>query len=39
MAAARVAIVHDWLVSMRGAENVLESLCRIWRRADGEGLR
>jgi len=29
----RVAIVHDWLVSMRGAERVLESLCRIYPRA------
>ena len=29
----RVAIVHDWIVSMRGAERVLESLCRIYPRA------
>jgi glycosyltransferase involved in cell wall biosynthesis len=29
----RVAIVHDWLVSMRGAERVLESLCRLFPRA------
>ncbi|HXT94756.1 MAG TPA: glycosyltransferase [Polyangia bacterium] len=29
----RVAIVHDWLVSMRGAERVLESLCRLYPRA------
>jgi len=36
---ARVAIVHDWLVSMRGAENVLESLCRIYPRADVYTLR
>jgi len=36
---ARVAIVHDWLVSMRGAENVLESLCRIYPRADVFTLR
>ena len=35
----RVAIVHDWLVSMRGAENVLESLCRIYPRADVFTLR
>jgi glycosyltransferase involved in cell wall biosynthesis len=35
----RVAIVHDWLVSMRGAENVLESLCRIYPRADVYTLR
>ena len=39
MAEARVAIVHDWLVSMRGAENVLESLCRIYPRADVYTLR
>jgi glycosyltransferase involved in cell wall biosynthesis len=39
MAEARVAIVHDWLVSMRGAENVLESLCRIYPRADLYTLR
>ena len=29
----RVAIVHDWIVSMRGGERVLESLCRIYPRA------
>ena len=29
----RVAIVHDWLVSMRGGERVLESLCRIYPHA------
>ena len=29
----RVAIVHDWLVSMRGAERVLESFCRLYPRA------
>jgi glycosyltransferase involved in cell wall biosynthesis len=28
--APRVAIVHDWLVSMRGGEHVLESLCRLY---------
>jgi glycosyltransferase involved in cell wall biosynthesis len=39
MSEARVAIVHDWLVSMRGAENVLESLCRIYPRADVYTLR
>jgi len=27
---SKVAIVHDWLVSMRGGERVLESLCRIY---------
>lgn len=26
----RLALVHDWLVSMRGGEKVLESLCRLW---------
>ena len=26
----RVAIVHDWAVSMRGAERVLESFCRLY---------
>ena len=31
--ALRVAIVHDWLVSMRGGERVLESLCRLYPRA------
>jgi glycosyltransferase involved in cell wall biosynthesis len=31
--ALRVAIVHDWLVSMRGGERVLESLCRLFPRA------
>jgi glycosyltransferase involved in cell wall biosynthesis len=30
----RVAIVHDWLVSMRGGERVLESLCRRYPNAD-----
>jgi len=35
----RVAIVHDWLVSMRGGERVLESLCRIYPRADVFTLR
>jgi glycosyltransferase involved in cell wall biosynthesis len=29
----RVAIVHDWIVSMRGGERVLESLCRLYPRA------
>lgn len=31
--APRVAIVHDWMVSMRGGERVLESLCRLYPRA------
>ncbi|MBO0733718.1 MAG: glycosyltransferase [Methylocapsa sp.] len=30
----RVAIVHYWLVSMRGGENVVEALCRIFPEAD-----
>jgi glycosyltransferase involved in cell wall biosynthesis len=30
----RVAIVHDWLTAMRGAERVLESLCALYPRAD-----
>jgi glycosyltransferase involved in cell wall biosynthesis len=34
MAEPRVAIVHDWLVSMRGGERVLESLCRLYPTAD-----
>jgi glycosyltransferase involved in cell wall biosynthesis len=33
MGAPRVAIVHDWLVSMRGGERVLESLCRLYPQA------
>src|SRR5262245_7375734 len=39
MSEPRVAIVHDWLVSMRGGERVLESLCRIYPRADVFTLR
>ena len=39
MTEPRVAIVHDWLVSMRGGERVLESLCRIYPRADVFTLR
>lgn len=30
----RVAIIHYWLVGMRGGEKVLESLCRIFPSAD-----
>ena len=30
----KVALVHDWLVSIRGAEKVLESFCRIYPGAD-----
>ena len=29
-----VAIVHDWLTSMRGGERVVEALCKIFPRAD-----
>jgi glycosyltransferase involved in cell wall biosynthesis len=30
----RVAIVHDWLVSMRGGEKVVEALCELFPDAD-----
>ena len=30
----RVALVHYWLVNMRGGEKVLESLCRLYPHAD-----
>lgn len=30
----RVAIIHYWLVGMRGGEKVLESLCRMYPQAD-----
>ena len=30
----KVALVHDWLVSIRGAEKVLESFCRLYPGAD-----
>lgn len=30
----RVAIVHYWLLGMRGGESVLESLCRMFPQAD-----
>ena len=30
----RVAIVHYWLIKMRGGEKVLENLCRIYPDAD-----
>jgi len=39
MTEPRVAIVHDWLVSMRRGERVVESLCRIYPRADVFTLR
>ncbi len=33
-AGMRVAIIHYWLVGMRGGEKVLESLCRMFPEAD-----
>ncbi|MEI9915748.1 MAG: glycosyltransferase [Methylovirgula sp.] len=30
----RVALVHYWLVGMRGGEKVLEEFCRMWPEAD-----
>ena len=30
----RVALIHYWLVTMRGGEKVLESLCRMFPEAD-----
>ncbi|GJE62695.1 glycosyltransferase [Methylobacterium trifolii] len=30
----RVAIIHYWLVGMRGGEKVLEALCRLYPQAD-----
>jgi lipopolysaccharide/colanic/teichoic acid biosynthesis glycosyltransferase/glycosyltransferase involved in cell wall biosynthesis len=30
----RVAIVHDWLTSMRGSERVVEALCSVFPQAD-----
>jgi glycosyltransferase involved in cell wall biosynthesis len=30
----RVALIHYWLVAMRGGEKVLESLCRLFPQAD-----
>lgn len=30
----KVAIVHDWLVAMRGGEKVLEAICEIYPNAD-----
>src|SRR3954469_21164738 len=34
-----IAIVHDWLTSMRGGERVLESLCALYPAADLYTLR
>jgi glycosyltransferase involved in cell wall biosynthesis len=30
----RVALIHDWLVSMRGGERVLEAFCELYPAAD-----
>ena len=30
----RVVLVHDWLTGMRGGEKVLESICRLFPKAD-----
>ncbi|AGC49927.1 glycosyltransferase [Lawsonia intracellularis] len=30
----RIAIVHYWLIGMRGGEKVIESLCRLYPQAD-----
>lgn len=30
MDSPRLALVHDWLVGMRGGEKVMESFCRLW---------
>lgn len=30
----KIALVHDWLVTMRGGENVVEALCEIFPDAD-----
>lgn len=34
LATLRVAIVHYWLVSMRGGEKVIEQLCKLFPQAD-----
>lgn len=33
-APANIALVHDWLIHMRGGEKVLEALCEVFPRAD-----
>jgi glycosyltransferase involved in cell wall biosynthesis len=33
LSSLRVALVHDWLLGMRGGERVLEELCRLFPRA------
>ena len=30
----KVAIIHYWLVNMRGGEKVLEALCELYPQAD-----
>ncbi len=30
----KVAIIHDWLVSQRGGENVLDAICELFPKAD-----
>ncbi|MFH1666467.1 MAG: hypothetical protein ABIA17_02720 [Elusimicrobiota bacterium] len=30
----KIAIIHDWLVAMRGGEKVLEALCEAYPAAD-----
>ena len=30
----KVAIVHYWLIKMRGGEKVLENLCKVYPEAD-----
>lgn len=32
--AGRVALVHDFLLDVRGAERVFEAICRLWPEAD-----
>lgn len=33
-AAPKIAIIHDWLVSQRGGENVLDAICELFPKAD-----
>jgi glycosyltransferase involved in cell wall biosynthesis len=34
LSAVRVALIHDWLVGMRGGEKCLEAFCELFPRAD-----
>src|SRR3954454_13847652 len=34
MAASRTALVHDFLLDLRGAERVFEAICDLWPEAD-----